>query len=95
MEDIRAKAEEWNARSTKKVPYEFVEFCEGKRSVKASGKYCEWELTKAITPVYDFADAKMACGYVARFFSVQQIETFKKCPFCGKKIKLMKGKENA
>lgn len=38
MEDIRAKAEEWNARSTKKVPYEFVEFCEDKRSVETSGK---------------------------------------------------------
>lgn len=25
MEDIRAKAEEWNAGSTKKVPYEFVD----------------------------------------------------------------------
>lgn len=25
MNDIRAKAEEWNAGSTKKVPYEFVD----------------------------------------------------------------------
>lgn len=29
--DIRKKAEEWNKVSSKKVPYEFIDFLEGKR----------------------------------------------------------------
>lgn len=92
MEDIRAKAEEWNASTTKKVPYEFVEFCEGKRSVKASGKYCEWV-------VHDNESAlvkiETSCRDVIGFTSFDgMLQKFVFCPYCGKKIKLMKGKTN-
>ena len=34
-ETIRDKAVKWNNRSTKKVPYEFIEFVEGKRTIDA------------------------------------------------------------
>lgn len=90
MNDIRAKAEEWNAGSTKKVPYEFVEFCEGKRSVKASGKYCEWEHYSHIC----LESVNTACGKNTAFANIRALEKYAFCPYCGKKIKFVGGKEN-
>lgn len=88
---IRQKAEEWNAGSTKKVPYEFVEFCEGKRSVKASGKYCEWK--KSL-----FGKMIIFSTTCEKNFVLSERERtiidFDFCPYCGKKIKLVGVKEN-
>ena len=86
MEDIRAKAEEWNASTTKKVPYEFVEFCEGKRSVETSGKYCTWKQYSHIS----LESVNTACGNEIAFTSIRGLEKYKFCPYCGKKIKLNK-----
>jgi hypothetical protein len=84
MKDIRVKAEEWNAGSTKKVPYEFVEFCEGKRSVDANKKYCTWEHCSHIS----LESVHTACGKDTAFASIRGLEKYNFCPYCGKKIKL-------
>lgn len=86
MEDIRAKAEEWNAGSTKKVPCEFVEFCEGKRSIDASKKYCTWKHYSHIS----LESVNTACGNEIAFINARGLEKYKFCPYCGKKIKLNK-----
>ena len=79
-ETIRDKAVKWNKNSTKKVPYEFIDFVEGKRETDVSDDVCKWEYDK------HFEFAKSKCGSI----DTHRIEfnKLKYCPYCGKKIKV-------
>ena len=45
-ETIRDKAIKWNNNSSKRVPYEFIDFIEGKRDIGVSDDVCEWKKSK-------------------------------------------------
>ena len=78
-ETIRDKAVKWNNNSSKRVPYEFIDYVEGKREIGVSDDVCEWRLIKD----YKFLH-KTSCGNT---FDMEN--NFKYCPFCGKKIKIV------
>ena len=78
-ETIRDKAVKWNNNSSKRVPYEFIDYVEGKREIGVSDDVCEWRLIKC----YKFLH-KTSCGNT---FDMEN--NFKYCPFCGKKIKIV------
>lgn len=77
-ETIRDKAIKWNNHSTKKVPYEFIEFVEGKRTIDAEDDVCEWHCD-------EYGRWNTECNYLAD--NDQLKYTF--CPYCGKKIKVV------
>lgn len=78
--NIRDKAKEWNNHSTKKVPYEFIDFVEGKCEITKDDDVCEWK--------YDGDNLITSCG---DYFNLYDNCTgkFKYCPVCGKKIKVV------
>ena len=89
-ETIRDKAVKWNNNSSKRVPYEFIDYVEGRREIGVSDDVCEWKYTKEIM---DNAEFKVGCnqnalkrGIVPNNFSYHD---FKYCPYCGKKIKVV------
>ena len=89
-ETIRDKVVKWNNHSSKKVPYEFIDYVEGKRTIDVEDDVCEWKYTKEIM---DNAEFKVGCnqnalkrGIVPNNFSYHD---FKYCPYCGKKIKVV------
>ena len=43
-ETIRDKAVKWNNNSSKRVPYEFIDYVEGKREICVSDDVCEWKV---------------------------------------------------
>ena len=79
-ETIRDKAVKWNNNSSKRVPYEFIDYVEGKREIGGSDDVCEWEL-------------KNACytTSIKHYYSLPTsiVKTFNNCPYCGKKIKIV------
>lgn len=79
-ETIRDKAIKWNNNSSKRVPYEFIDYVEGKREIGVSDDVCEWEL-------------KNACytTSIKHYYSLPTsiVKTFNNCPYCGKKIKVV------
>lgn len=78
-ETIRDKAVKWNNHSTKKVPYEFIEFVEGKCTIDAEDDVCEWKQTST-------ARYKTSCGYkLEEYFDTKACY----CKQCGKKIKVV------
>ena len=79
-ETIRDKAIKWNNNSSKRVPYEFIDYVEGKRDIGVSDDVCEWKQDNMCETVY------RVCG--GCFTSAYQ-KDFKFCPYCGKKIKEM------
>ena len=82
-ETIRDKAVKWNNRSTKKVPYEFIEFVEGKRTIDAEDDVCEWMLCDEESNVYD-----TSCRNPHILIEGTPRENnYKYFPYCGKKIK--------
>ena len=46
-ETIRDKAVKWNNNSSKRVPYEFIDYVEGKREICVSDDVCEWKYNYA------------------------------------------------
>ena len=89
-ETIRDKAIKWNNNSSKRVPYEFIEFVEGKRDIGVTDDVCEWK--KCSSGSVDFYVYSSKCftknlkeiGTTTNF-----IDDFKYCPYCGKKIKIV------
>ena len=82
-ETIRDKAVKWNNNSSKRVPYEFIDYVEGRREIGASDDVCEWESHYKF--VSDKYKRETGCGYT--FYDLHHAVPFKYCPYCGKKIK--------
>ena len=86
-ETIRDKAVKWNNNSSKRVPYEFIDYVEGKREIGVSDDVCEWKvfdnsLTDEPQWVYE-----TTCGkYVGEEHTSK---AFVYCPYCSKKIKVV------
>lgn len=77
-ETIRDKAVKWNNNSSKRVPYEFIDYVEGKREISVSDNVCEWKQDE---------DGYTNCRY--SYDEIDSIDFFKYCPYCGKKIKVV------
>lgn len=85
---VRAKATEWNAISSKKVPYEFIEYVEGKREPSTDYNCCEWNCVGAASEEMLF---ETSCGRTFNILnSPKVLQKFKYCPNCGKRA-VMKG----
>ena len=83
-ETIRDKAVKWNNNSTKKVPYEFIDYVEGKLETDVSDDVCEWEYNDS---EYYF---ESSCEHLHIFMSDGPKENeYRFCPYCGKKIKIV------
>ena len=81
-ETIRDKAVKWNNNSSKRVPYEFIDYVEGKREICVSDDVCEWKYNDS---EYYF---ESSCEHLHIFMSDGPEENeYKFCPYCGKKIK--------
>lgn len=78
-ETIRDKAIKWNNNSSKRVPYEFIDYVEGKREIVVSDDVCEWKLNGVylISP-HPLVALSCITNYGYRY---------NYCPVCGKKIK--------
>ena len=84
-ETIRDKAVKWNNNSSKRVPYEFIEFVEGKRTIDAEDDVCEWMLCDEESNVYD-----TSCRNPHILIEGTPKENnYEYCPYCGKKIKVV------
>ena len=77
-ETIRDKAVKWNNNSSKRVPYEFIDYVEGKRDICVSDDVCEWKMDNVGASIGCRSDLHHT-GYVNRT----------DCPYCGKKIKVV------
>ena len=81
---IRDKAIEWNNHSSKKVPYEFIDYAEGKREIDVNDDVCEWKYND--TEYY----WESSCDRLHIFMSDGPKENeYEYCPYCGKKIKVL------
>ena len=78
---IRDKAVEWNNHSTKRVPYEFIDFVEGKREIGVSNDVCEWESVRDREFIKN--------PHTGRLFSNEPSMKNNYCNTCGKKIKIV------
>ena len=79
-ETIRDKAVKWNNNSSKRVPYEFIDYVEGKRELCVSDDVCEWEVKSNYYVTECSHDTDVMYGLK---------QNFKFCPYCGKKIKVV------
>ena len=83
-ETIRDKAVKWNNNSSKRVPYEFIDYVEGKREIGVSDNVCEWKYNDS---EYYF---ESSCEHLQIFMSDGPKENeYEFCPYCGKKIKVV------
>ena len=83
-ETLRDKAVKWNNNSSKRVPYEFIDYVEGKREIGVSDDVCEWEYNDS---EYYF---ESSCEHLHIFMSDGPKENeYEFCPYCGKKIKVV------
>ena len=84
-ETIRDKAVKWNNNSSKRVPYEFIDYLEGKREICVSDDVCEWRLCDEESNVY-----ATSCRNPHILIEGTPIENnYEYCPYCGKKIKVV------
>ena len=84
-ETIRDKAVKWNNNSSKRVPYEFIDYVEGKRDIGVSDDVCEWRLCDEEANVYD-----TSCRNPHIMIEGTPIDNnYEYCPYCGKKIKVV------
>ena len=84
-ETIRDKAVKWNNNSSKRVPYEFIDYVEGKREICVSDDVCEWRLCDEESNVYD-----TSCRNPHILIEGTPRENnYEFCPYCGKKIKVV------
>ena len=82
-ETIRDKAVKWNNNSSKRVPYEFIDYVEGKREIGVSDDVCEWKLEDEEANLY-----LNGCQQRQLIFEGTPKENgYRYCPYCGKKIK--------
>ena len=79
-ETIRDKAVKWNNNSSKRVPYEFIDYVEGKRELCVSDDVCEWKVKSNYYVTECSHDTDVMYGLK---------QDFKFCPYCGKKIKVV------
>ena len=79
-ETIRDKAVKWNNNSSKRVPYEFIDYVEGKREIGVSDDVCEWKVKSNYYVTKCSHDTDVMYGLK---------QDFKYCPYCGKKIKVV------
>ena len=77
-ETIRDKAVKWNNNSSKRVPYEFIDYVEGKREICVSDDVCEWKVKSNYYVTECSHDTDVMYGLK---------QDFKFCPYCSKKIK--------
>ena len=83
-ETIRDKAVKWNNNSSKRVPYEFIDYVEGKREICVSDNVCEWKYNDS---EYYF---ESSCKHLHIFMSDGPKENeYRFCPYCGKKIRIV------
>ena len=83
-ETIRDKAVKWNNNSSKRVPYEFIDYVEGKREIGVSDDVCEWEYNDS---EYYF---ESSCKHLHIFMPGGPKENeYRFCPYCGKRIKVV------
>ena len=83
-ETIRDKAIKWNNNSSKRVPYEFIDYVEGKREICVSDDVCEWKYNDS---EYYF---ESSCEHLHIFMSDGPKENeYRFCPYCGKNIKVV------
>lgn len=75
---IRDKATEWNNHSSKKVPYEFIDFVEGKREIAKDDDVCKWREDA-------YGRWHTQCNILADNSPLE----YTYCPYCGKKIKVV------
>ena len=80
-ETIRDKAVKWNNNSSKRVPYEFIDYVEGKRGINISDDVCEWKAGKSNDEWQPNCEPNST-------YNVFGVAWFKRCPYCGKKIKI-------
>lgn len=84
LSTVRSKATEWNAISSKKVPYEFIEYVEGKREPSTDYNCCGWRHVGTASEEMLF---ETSCG---RTFNIldnpKVLQKFKYCPNCGKRV---------
>ena len=74
-ETIRDKAVKWNNNSSKRVPYEFIDYVEGKRGINISDDVCEWR-----------CDAYERWHTECHILADNDPLEYTYCPYCGKKI---------
>ena len=80
-ETIRDKAVKWNNNSSKRVPYEFIDYVEGKRNIGVSDDVCEWKLAN---------DGEFIQNpHTKRLYSNEPSMKNVYCNTCGKKIKVV------
>ena len=83
-ETIRDKAVKWYNNSSKRVPYEFIDYVEGRREIGVSDDVCEWKYND--TEYY----WESSCDHLHIFMSDGPKENeYEFCPYCGKKIKVV------
>ena len=80
IETIRDKAVKWNNNSSKRVPYEFIDYVQGKREICVSDNVCEWKVKSNYYVTECSHDTDVMYGLK---------QDFKFCPYCGKKIKVV------
>ena len=83
-EVIRDKAVKWNNNSSKRVPYEFIDYVEGKREICVSDYVCEWK-SDCHLENDNPAEWLISPHEPKKIFSTD----IKYCPYCGKKIKVV------
>lgn len=80
-ETIRDKAVKWNNNSSKKAPYEFIDYVEGKRDIEEAEDCCEW---------ISASDGEFIQNpHTKRLYSNEPSMKNIYCNTCGKKIKVM------
>ena len=81
-ETIRDKAVKWNNNSSKRVPYEFIDYVEGKRGINISDDVCKWKLEDEEANLY-----LTGCQQRQLIFEGSPKENgYRYCHYCGKKI---------
>ena len=80
-ETIRDKAVKWNNNSSKRVPYEFIDYVEGKRDIEEAEDCCEW---------ISASDGEFIQNpHTKRLYSNEPSMQNVYCNTCGKKIKIV------
>ena len=89
-ETIRDKAVKWNNNSSKRVPYEFIDYVQGKREICVSDDVCEWKFEETNGIAWHCDDKCTTYNQVYIQDLKITLEDFEcKCPYCGKKIKIV------
>ena len=80
-ETIRDKVVKWNNNSSKRVPYEFIDYVDGKREIGVSYDVCEWKSVSEGEFIQN--------PHTKRLYSNEVSMKNVYCNTCGKKIKIV------